>query len=526
MRPLNALLQRFRTRIAGRVVALTAATVLQTALAIALIPLATSKLSAADSGLYALLISVSALAGMASDSGRNVVFPAHYRASAPAERGRMFASFACFSAAVGTLLGVLILIGWSWRHALLAPDALDAASPLAVALTAAMVPLRAISTATTAMFSAGSRGLAIALQLAVQTIVNFATAVLCLFVLDLHVMALLLGTFAGLACNVAVSLGVLCRSYGALVPSRHWLARVKAAAPTSGATGLLDGTRSVLENAILARTAGLTSVGYWGHARLYPSLLTSLANSVGHNIWGIALTDAQNPKSKFEVVARVWTPVQLLQVMFGLTFALIGHEIVDLISNGKLTPAAVYVAPLIIVTLIQHSGRPATATAFANGFGISATRFRIVAMTIGTLVLWPAIHLFGIGGLIAVLAVEAVAYRLYLVRLAVRVRTVPFQDGVVVAGIMAIAIAAVGVALFEPTFAVRLAIRGDAARLRARLPPSRRGCVRERPRPNLRDGAMTSAQCLLRWMRGGTHSAHERGASTTKQAKFRRWRLR
>ncbi len=208
--------------------------------------------------------------------------------------------------------------------------------------------------------------------------------------------------------------------------------------------------------------------------------------------------------------------MQLLQVMFGLTFALVGHEIVDLISNGKLTPAAVYVAPLIIVTLIQHSGKPATAMTFANGLGISATRFRLVAMTIGTLVLWPAIHLFGIAGLIAVLAVEALAYRLYLVRLAVRVRTVPFQDGVVVAGITAIAIAAVGVALFEPTFAVRLTILvGDATRLRTRLPPSHRGSVRERPRPHLRDGAMTSAQCLPRRMRGGTHSAHERGASTT-----------
>ena len=150
---------------------------------------------------------MSALAGMASDSGGNIVFPAHYRASAPAERGRMFASFACFSAAVGTLLGVLILVGWSWRHALLAPDALDAASPLAVALTAAMMPLRAISMATTTMFSAGGRGLAIALQLAVQAIVNFVTAVLCLFVLDLHVMALFLGAFAGLASSVAVSLG-------------------------------------------------------------------------------------------------------------------------------------------------------------------------------------------------------------------------------------------------------------------------------------------------------------------------------
>ena len=190
--------------------------------------------------------------------------------------------------------------------------------------------------------------------------------------------------------------------------------------------------------------------------------------------------------------------MQLLQVMFGLTFALVGHEIVNLISHGKLTPAAVYVAPLIIVTLIQHSGKPATATTFASGFGISATRFRLVAMTIGTLMLWPAIHLFGIVGLIAVLAAEALAYRLYLVRLAVRVRTIPFQDGVVVAGITAIATCrhwrrpARAHVCRAPHDSL-----GAATRLRTRLPPSHRGSVRERPRPHLRDDRMTSGNVFL-----------------------------
>ncbi len=329
---------------------------------------------------------------------------------------------------------------------------------MAIALTAAMMPLRAIGLATTNMFSAGGRGMAIALQLAVQAVVNFVTAALGLFVFHLAVTSLFLGAFAGLVANVAVSVAILRRSYGTLVPSRLWLARVKAAAPTSGALGLLDGARSVLENSILARISGLAFVGYWGHARLYQGLLMSFANSVGHNIWGVALAEARQPNSTFAVVARVWTPVQLAQVMFGLTFALVGPEIVELISHGKLTPAAAYVAPLVVTTLIQNSGKAAAATTFGGGFGLQAMRFRFVAMTIGTILLWPAIHLFGIAGLIAVLMVEALAYRLCLVTLATRVRKIPFQDGVVVAGIAAIAVAAAGVALLQPSFALRLMI--------------------------------------------------------------------
>src|SRR5262249_23221314 len=156
------------------------------------------------------------------------------------------------------------------------------------------------------------------------------------------------------------------------------------------------------------------------------------------NIWAAALSEARNSKSSFAIVARVCTPVQLAQVMFGLTFALVGREIVDIVSHGKLTRAAVYVAPLIAITLIQNSGRPATATTFANGFGIQAMRYRMLVLLMGTVALWPAIHVFGIAGLIGVLMSEAVAYRLCLFVLASRARKVPFQDGIVVVGIAAI----------------------------------------------------------------------------------------
>jgi hypothetical protein len=68
-------LPHFRVRLAGRVVASAGAIVLQMLLGV--ISLSATVLSPADLGLNALLMSMSALVGVASDGGVGIVFPAH-----------------------------------------------------------------------------------------------------------------------------------------------------------------------------------------------------------------------------------------------------------------------------------------------------------------------------------------------------------------------------------------------------------------------------------------------------------------
>src|SRR5262245_30849676 len=91
------LVDRICRHFVGRVVTLGAATALNIALALALLPLATKHLEASDYGLYGLLMSVVALVSTSTDGGSSLLVAAHYGPSSVAERARLFASLALFA---------------------------------------------------------------------------------------------------------------------------------------------------------------------------------------------------------------------------------------------------------------------------------------------------------------------------------------------------------------------------------------------------------------------------------------------
>ena len=89
-------------------------------------------------------------------------------------------------------------------------------------------------------------------------------------------------------------------------------------------------------------------------------------------------------------------------------------EIVDIISNGKFVEAAAYIPAFFVIALVQITEQPSNAIVYASGIAASATWARTV-MTLGSLiVLCPTIVWFGIKGVLAIVIIETVAYRLYL----------------------------------------------------------------------------------------------------------------
>jgi len=242
-------------------------------------------------------------------------------------------------------------------------------------------------------------------------------------------------------------------------PSRDWFRRAAISAPTTVASGLVDGTRGFGENALLTSTIGLHAVAILSHARLYHGLLTALANAVGHNLWAKSLDEARNPHSNFETTRSAWTPVQITITCAGIIFTFVGKEIVDIISNGKFAAAAAYIPALFLIALIQTTERPANAIVCASDRAASATWARTV-MALGSFIaLFPAIVLFGIKGGVAICIIEAVAYRLYLRLLAGRERkTVPFQDHVAVFGCFAIVAETAYVHWVVPPLTIQLAL--------------------------------------------------------------------
>src|SRR5262249_29508056 len=186
----------------------------------------------------------------------------------------------------------------------------DQAIPLAaIVLSVALMPMRAITNISVMIFSATGRGLAIAAQLAIQSLATFLGTLVALFEFEMGVTSLSIGAFCGQFAALGVGLVALGRHHVWSSPSRNWLSRAASTSPTTAASGTVDGTRGFGENALLTSAIGLHAVGILGHARLYHGLLTALSNAVGHNLWAKSLEDARNLHSRFEITRSAWTPV-------------------------------------------------------------------------------------------------------------------------------------------------------------------------------------------------------------------------
>ena len=415
----------------GRVMTLAAATAFAATLSLILLPLATRHLELRDYGTYGLLMSIVALVGAATDGGASLLVPAHYGLASASERARLFSSLAVFTGIGASTAGLFLIILWAWQHGTFSGQAIPLA---AIALSAVLMPMRAITNLSILIFSVTGRGPAIAAQMAVQSLVAFFSTLISLLEFRMGGTSLLVGALCGQVAGLYVGLHALGRHHMFSRPSRDWLRHAAVKAPTTAASGLVEGARGFGQNALLASATGLHAIGILTHAHLYYGFLTALSNAVNHNLWSKSLQEARNPNSSFEFTRSAWTPVQITITCAGIIFALFGTEIVAIVSNGKFIEAAAYIPALFVIALVQTTEQAANAIVCASGRAASATWARTL-MTLGSIiVLCPTIVLFGIKAVLAVCIIETVAYRFYLRFLASRERKVPFQDHVVIFG--------------------------------------------------------------------------------------------
>jgi O-antigen/teichoic acid export membrane protein len=447
------ILGRIQEHFVGRVLTLAAAAALCAILSVALLPLATRYLETSDYGTYGLLISIVALMSAATDGGTNLLIPAHYGPASASEKARLFATLAVFAGISASAAGLSLIALWYWLDGVFSGPSIPLA---AIILAAILIPLRTITNLCVTIFSVTGRGPAIAAQMAIQSLVVFISTLVSLFEFRLGGTSLFVGAVGGQFAALCVGLFALGRDHMCSWPSHDWLRHAALNAPTTATSGLVEGGRGFGENALLASAAGLHAIAILIHARLYHGLLMALSNSVGHNLWSKSLEEARNPNSSFEFTRSAWTPVQITITCAGLFFALLGTEIVAIISNGKFVEAATYIPAFFVIALIQITEQPSNAIVYASGNAASATWARTL-MTLGSIILLcPTIVWFGIKGVLTIVIIETVAYRLYLRMLASRERPVPFQDHVAVFGSCAIIAATAYVHWATPPLTIQL----------------------------------------------------------------------
>lgn len=452
-----------RGRLAGRVLFFLAATALQVTLTVIILPFSTKVLTATDFGYFALMMSVAAFVNAVSDGGGALALHAHYGVTEPEERRRMIATFLLVALFLSVSLAIVFIVVWPLvLPFVVGADAEEFSFRIAL-LTALYIPLRSLSTVATAILSVGGRANAIAGQVASQAIGTFSTTLVCLFGLGWGTAALFAGAVVGQIASLAIA-GLAMGRQPWVRPSRKWFAVVRGHAPTSAFSGLSDGVRAVGENSVIASSLSVASLGYYSHARLYYGMLLTATNAVTHNIWSTSLAEARRDGGGFERTLAVWTIVHIGVALFGVGAVCFGREVIAVLTNDRLTQAAELVPWLASLLLISLSGRAQNAIVYAHGAGPVASRFRAI-LTLVSLAILPLVMAqrsglgLGLPGLIAVLLLEALLFRLYLRKKAEELRPrFAFSDQWAVIGTLAIWSLWTANWLFEPSLFARGAV--------------------------------------------------------------------
>jgi O-antigen/teichoic acid export membrane protein len=455
--------QRIFPRLGFHVFILAAANVLQAVLAMAQLPLATRVLTAADFGIYALVMSIVGLAVAISDGGGGLSLPAHYGPADRVNRSRMVATFLTVSIAIGAVVGGVFLVAWPWRG-VLSPELMQGLGYPVAITCAALIPLRATAGCATVIFAVSGRGPMIAAQLAAQACTAFAATIFALFALRLGVLSLFVGALIGQLASVSVAAVVL-RTEAVHLPSRQWLKVAAANAPTAALAALSDGVRAFVENALIVQKSDMQALGYYSHARMYYGMALIATNSVSQNLWSISLDEAHNSERRFIRTGRAWEGVHLAVFLCGLGVVALGRPIVGLLTNHVLTPAADYLPWFMVVLLVHSSGRAALATLYAAGQAAQVTRARVF-ISAGVIASLPFVMstFMGIGldlgvpGLLGAAFVDALLYRLYLRWRAEALGRLPFQDFWVVAGVLGISVSAAASAWLDMDVGLRFSL--------------------------------------------------------------------
>ena len=177
-RSLYEIVGRIRNHFVGGVAAVAAATALHAMLSIALLPLATRHLGLAEFGAYGLLMSIVALVGATVDGGAALLVPAHYGPASASERAGLFATLVIFASSGAGFAGLLLVMLWLWQHGTFSGQVISLA---AIVLSAVLMPMRAITNISVTVFSVSGRGSAIAIQMAIQSVVMFLSTLIALF---------------------------------------------------------------------------------------------------------------------------------------------------------------------------------------------------------------------------------------------------------------------------------------------------------------------------------------------------------
>ena len=400
-----------------------------------LIPITTKILDAEDYGIFGIGLVILNLSTAICETGSSYLIYAYIQKISHKRRCELFSTFILMAGIIGCIVSAILYSIWILLRAEL--EFFSQFSELEIVLVCAAIPLRAIWIVAVPILVSVKKSRVIAISLISQSALNFCIVTTSLFILDLGRLSLFIGNTASNLISIMICIIYLGKFYIAR-PRLFWIKKSKSIALGAWCAGVIESCRAVLESALLQKFVGISLLGSFFHARLYQGMIMQGTNAFNNVLWPLALEESKIKSSSFKAVRDGWNFAYFGITVIGLLSAFYGFEIVGYISNNKFNAASSWIPWLVIYSLIQNSGKPATAVLFHSNKGNLLSKIRIILLVLDMIALYFLVPYYGIESVIAISIFDMLFMRFIIRISADKIQKIPFTDWMIVLGIFLI----------------------------------------------------------------------------------------
>lgn len=430
---------------------------LQGGAGILVLPLVTRILTPEDYGIFALVTGVTVAATAIAALGSSFILGNLFDTRAEhADNIRIVSTMMWLVLSTGLVLSLVVVLGFLVGQKY---------SPLISA-----IPLSGVLFAAIDLIASGLWGVATSVAVlarmtrqhaafaSARALINPLVLLFVLFVLEIHGPSAL---FAGLgAAGVVSFIGswLVTRPYLRTRFDHHLALEAVRMGGWLVLANFAEAIERIVERWALAFFVNVRSTGLLTHAQIYPSMLMLGIRPALQTVWPTLRDEAMHAKPSFPKGKYLVHLMGLAFCVVSLVLALVGTEMIDLLTNNRFVDAAPIAAILVSVTGLRIAGRPQHAVVVANGHAGTAALVNGLSALVGAFLALILVPLWGLNGAVAAQAGYALVFLGLLHILSRRIRSTPMLDAVTLCGFVLTLVTVWGVINLDLPIAVRLAL--------------------------------------------------------------------
>lgn len=423
-------------------------------MSLATLPLFTMKLGPAQFGSFAIGAALASVISAVAGSVSMVSLPAQL-AKCNADERRSYIT-AVFALALLVALGASVMVSSIFAFAS-ASFNLSLISFSAVVVSVIAGLLNSIWAVCVEILTIEGRAKRYAITTFAQALSNIIAISAALFYFDDIEHALFWGFFAASVVGFVGAL-LLFNQWLTFNLTRSWFTKAGNGGVASVTASLSENGKVAVERSYLGALVGVYPLGLYAHAQYYKGAAMAALNALSRGVLPTALQEAQADAPHFSYTIRLWALVQGFIVSAALGFALVGREVIGLLTHGKFSDAAPLATALMLILLLQSAAKPHTMLLLSRGKGHITAHLNTFSIVISIILLFATASWIGIWAAIVALTIQVLVHRLGVYFAANSLHRISFSDYWVVNGVIAMGGCLLIVDLFNLGIVYRSAI--------------------------------------------------------------------